>query len=308
MSKKPVIAVSGCLLGEEIRYNGQHKRHIHLAQELSKVFHYETFCPEVSMGLGIPRDPIHLVLEKGAEKPRLTDTKDSSVDYTKLAEKTFKKLIVKYKDVNGFVFTKASPTCGYDPIKTYSPKKNPTLEKRRGLWAQTVEETYPLVPKIDSGRLFDDNLRLNFIAQVKIYHLWKTQINKPKDLIDFHSQHKFYLLQYGPVALKKLGQICAGVDPKNFSDKKQEYANMMFTEVFKKHITDKARNNVLEHMAGFYKEDLSDSDRAYLHDNIKRFHKNKLAFDAVINLMEFLAKSYKIAYIKQQKIFEYYKH
>lgn len=303
-SKKPIVAISGCLVGEQIRYDGQHKRHPHIVHELDKIFEYFSFCPEVAMGLGIPRPTIRLMDKAG--KTHLVDTKDSSIDHTKLAHKTFKTHTKGIEKASGIVLTRNSPSCGFDPVKVYDEKTGIPTKKERGLWASHLEKEFPLTPIIDSGRLYDDHLRETFRTQVFACQEFREKVLLPKDLIKFHEVFKYYLYQYGAVHVKKLGGICAGVTRANFSKKYEEYREYLFGTVFKKTITTKNRTNVAEHLAGYFKESLSGGDKKYLHDNIKAFYKGNLSFESLIVLIGFLVRTYKQPYLKDQIIFSYY--
>tara|TARA_Y100001954_G_scaffold239194_1_gene311863 strand:+ start:4572 stop:5510 length:939 start_codon:yes stop_codon:yes gene_type:complete len=301
---KPLIGVSGCLLGEEIRYNGQHKKHPHILHDMAKDFNYISFCPEVSMGLGIPRAAVHLAEVDG--KPHLVNAKDSSIDHTELAQKTFEKITPELKETMGLVFTKGSPSCGKDPVRLYHAEKKVPLGKSKGLFAQHIEQVYPLIPKIDSGRLYDKDLRENFCSQVHCFHEFQTMEKRPRSLVKFHEEHKFYILQYGDKFLKKLGRICSGIDNKNIKGKWSLYEEVLFMETFKESITVKKRTNVIEHMAGFFKKELSKSDKNYLHESIMAYHDRKLSFETLLVLIYYLTESKDQAYLKNQKIFKYY--
>ena len=165
------------------------------------------------MGLGIPRAAVHLVEIDGA--PHLVNAKDSSIDHTELAKKTFEKITPELKGASGIVLTKGSPSCGNDPVKLYHPEKKVPFGKSRGLFALHVENAYPLIPRIDSGRLYDKELRENFCSQVQCFHSFQAMELKPRYLVKLHEEHKFYFLQYGDQFLKKLGRICSGIDNKN---------------------------------------------------------------------------------------------
>ena len=303
--KKPLVAVSGCLIGEEIRYDGQHKRHPHLIHELDKIFNYHSFCPEVAMGLGIPRPTIKL-MDKGGEI-HLVDSKDKSIDHTKLAYKTFTTHDKGIEKACGIILTKNSPSCGFDPVKVYNEETGIPGTKSMGLWAKHLHEKFPLIPTIDSGRLFDDHLRDTFRTQVLAYQEFRDNVKEPKDLLKFHETHKYYTYQYGLKYLKALGQICTGVTKESFNEKYKNYAEYFFGTIFKKNITQKSRTNVAEHLAGYFKKNLDSGDKKYLHENIKAFYNGKLSFETLIVLIGFLTKTYDEKYLKKQMIFNYYK-
>ena len=300
--KKPLVGVSGCLLGEEIRYDGKDKKSTHVIDDLFNCFEYVSFCPEVSMGLGIPRPPIELV-EKNDEI-HLVDVEDHNLDHTALAKDTFNEMAPHFKDVSGLIFTKGSPSCGHDPVKYQNEAGELGLTK--GLWADHLEKCYPSIPKIDSGRLTNDHLKETFLSQVLSYFNFNLLEKSPKFLIKFHEQHKFYILQYGSSDLKALGQSCAGITPQNFKQKYLDYSEILFQKTFKGPITTKKRVNVLEHMAGFFKKEISQKDKKDLQKSILSFKNKKISFEKVLILLWSLTKSYGQPYLKNQKIFSYY--
>ena len=175
-----------------------------------------------------------------------------------------------------------------------------------GLWAAHLEKCYPFIPKIDSGDLPNDHFRETFLSQVLCYFNFNHLEKKPKDLIKFHEQHKFYILQYGSSHLKKLGQTCAGITPQNFKQKYLDYNEILFQKTFKGPITTKKRVNVLEHMAGFFKKEISQKDKKDLQKSILAFKNKTISFEKVLIFLRILIKSYGQPYLKNQKIFSYY--
>jgi uncharacterized protein YbbK (DUF523 family)/uncharacterized protein YbgA (DUF1722 family) len=304
MKNKPVVAISGCLVGEQVRYNKQHKKSPSVTGELSDYFEYQSFCPEMSMGLGVPRAPIKLV--KKGESICLVNSKDISIDHTQLAKKTFEKIDKEIEVVSGIIFASRSPTCGLAPANVVDFLSGKVVTNSKGLWAHHLEEKYPLIPKISSGKLYDDELRDTFRTQVVIYNEYMTKVSMPKDLINFHEVYKYYFMQYGATHLKKLGQICAGVSNSNISLKLKDYKEYLFGTLFDEKITCKNRTNVFQHLAGYFKSNLGTSDKKYLDENIKAFYTQKISFATLLTLLEFLSRSYNQSYLKKQRIFNLY--
>lgn len=166
--KKPIIAISGCLLGEKIRYNGKDKQHSSLNSDFKDKFEVLSFCPEVEMGLGIPRAPIQLMTLDS--KTNLVDVENPKINHTELAQRTFEKMIPKLKEVCGIILTTRSPSCGYNPVDVFNEKQDLIGKLEKGLWANFLEERLPLVPKIDSSDLDDDNIRNNFFKLVEQFY------------------------------------------------------------------------------------------------------------------------------------------
>mgnify|MGYP006139491209 FL=1 len=157
------IGISSCLLGEEVRYNGGHKLSRLCVNTLSEFFDYKAVCPEVAIGLGIPRKPIHLIGD--SDKPRVVNVHDESIDITDRLTKYSKKVIPSLNKICGYIFIKGSPTCGLFKVKVYQ-KGNPHPEySGRGVYANIVTKAMPLLPVEEAGRLTDPVLKaLNKIA------------------------------------------------------------------------------------------------------------------------------------------------
>jgi uncharacterized protein YbbK (DUF523 family)/uncharacterized protein YbgA (DUF1722 family) len=292
--KKPLVGISGCLLGEEIRYDGQHKMHPHAVHDLSHTFDYISFCPEVSMGLGIPRPPIKLVMKKGSV--HLVDAEKTALDHTALAKETFQEMAPHFDHVSGFIFTHASPSCGYLPLQIYESKTGRSLDKGPGLWASYIQNTYPLIPKIDSVHLHNDHLRKTFTSQVLCYSHWKSLAKTQKALGKFHQDHQYYFLQYGQNNLKKLNTQMTFL----------EYGHRLFQTVFQSPITAKKRAHVIDQMTLLFEKKISKKDEKVLQKNVKAFKEHKLDFEMLLDFMFHLVQSYDLKGKKKQKIFDYY--
>lgn len=218
------------MLGEEIRYNGEHKKHSYVVEELSQEFNFLSFCPEVSMGLGVPRAPIKLLSEDG--HILLVDAKDASIDHTQLALKTFESIIRPLAKTSGIIFSKGSPSCGYGPVNIYDPSKDQIIGKTMGLWAKFVCERYPLIPKIDSGNLNNRALREKFRIQVLIFYDFNLSVKKPRDLIKFHENYLVFFLDYEKTNVKKLESIFTKINTIDFKVLIREYSFNLFGVLF----------------------------------------------------------------------------
>lgn len=292
--------MSGCLLGQEIRYNGQHKRHPHVVEELNDYFEYISFCPEVSMGLGIPRNPIQLMEKEN--KICLVDVRDGSIDYTTKAYEIFGELGHQLKESSGIILMKGSPSCGLEHVNVYDPATRESLRSTKGLWAQYLSDNFPLIPKIDSGRLYDDELRDQFRTQVILYNDFFQLPKTRQDLTHFHNNYKSYLFQYGPEYITNLENICEEMTEYNKEKFFFEYADYLFGTVFLDVITIEKRIAMVEYLA----RDLLKSEASDLQNNINAFSQGKLSFKHVITLIGTSGAFCKNHYFKRQKIFDLY--
>ena len=118
------IGISSCLLGNEVRHNGGHKRDSYITGTLAEYFEFTAFCPEVGIGLGVPRPTIRLV-DDGSEI-RVVGVKDSNLDVTDKLRDYTQDQFGQIRELYGFIFKRASPSCGMERVKVYSAQR--TLE------------------------------------------------------------------------------------------------------------------------------------------------------------------------------------
>jgi uncharacterized protein YbbK (DUF523 family) len=162
--KKIKIGISACLLGEKVRYDGNHKLDLFLRESLGQYGEFVPVCPEVECGLSVPRKHMHL--EGNPDSPRLIVT-DTGQDLTDLmlnwAEK--KAVQLENEDIQGFVFKSKSPSCGIKKVKVYS-EKNIYVESGEGIFAGIFVKHFPQVPVEDELNLHESGLREKFIKRV----------------------------------------------------------------------------------------------------------------------------------------------
>ena len=166
-SKLPV-GVSRCLLGDEVRYDGGHKRDRYLTEVLSDYFRWVSVCPEVEAGLTTPRPPIRLV-ETNA---RLEVLGPKGEDFTERLKSTSEARIpgLRASGLRGFIFKKNSPSCGMAGVRLY--REGGVRRDGVGMFAATIMRLWPHLPREEEGRLNDSRLRENFIEQVYTYDRW----------------------------------------------------------------------------------------------------------------------------------------
>ncbi|MDJ0876078.1 MAG: DUF523 and DUF1722 domain-containing protein, partial [Desulfobacterales bacterium] len=210
MSDKIKIGISSCLLGNDVRWNGGHKRDRYLTDTLGKFVEWVPVCPEVEIGLGIPRETLRLVGDP--EDPQLVTTK-TKIDHTdsmkKWARGRLKELA--QEDLCGFVFKSDSPSSGMVRVKVYGKKGMPQ-KKGVGIFARAFMNHFPLIPVEDDGRLRNPQIRENFIEQVFTLKRWRDTRERRScvgNVVDFHSQNKLVLMAHSPKHLKQMGAMTA---------------------------------------------------------------------------------------------------
>jgi uncharacterized protein YbgA (DUF1722 family)/uncharacterized protein YbbK (DUF523 family) len=206
MTDRPQVGVSSCLLGEEVRFNGGHKRYRFLTDELGPHVDWVPFCPEVSIGLGTPREPIRLTADG-----RLVN-RDGTADHTQ-AMAGLPLPDGGPNGLDGYVFKAKSPSCGIRAIPKYAADGTARYHNGRGLYAARVLAAFPLLAVEDEGRLNDPGLREAFTERVfaaaRLRALLASEWTAG-DLVAFHARHKLQLLAHDPARYRAAGRVVAG--------------------------------------------------------------------------------------------------
>ncbi len=167
MTKIP-IAVSSCLLGEKVRYDGDHKFNSRIVLELNTLFEYHSYCPEMAIGLGVPRPPIHLVNQDS--DIRCVGVDIPHRDVTTPLQQYARDISLELKHSCGYIFKKGSPSCGIHNVKVNQiPQPYPV---GMGIYAKTIMQRRPLLPVIDELCLENAVYRENFILRTQLLYLW----------------------------------------------------------------------------------------------------------------------------------------
>ena len=203
MRVSPRVGVSSCLLGEEVRFNGGHKRYRFLTDELGPYVDWVPYCPEVSIGLGTPREPIRLTAGG-----RLVN-RSGTADHTGSMEA----LPLPDADLDGYVFKAKSPSCGIRAIPRYGGDGLAADHDGRGLYADRVLRAFALLAVEDEGRLNDAALREAFCERIFAAARLRELLSRPwsaGDLVAFHARHKLQLLAHDPARYRAAGRVVAG--------------------------------------------------------------------------------------------------
>lgn len=296
---KILIGISSCLLGEEVRYDGGHKRNIYITGTLSQYFEFKPICPEMAIGLGVPRPTIRLV-DKGTGI-RLVGVKDESLDVTDKLQNFSKDAIARLPSISGYILKKDSPSCGMERVRVYNANEMP--EKRgRGIFADTLINSMPNLPIEEEGRLMDPVLRENFLERVFIYYRWQQLIKNgltSNKLIEFHTRHKFNLLAHDETVYRKLGRMVAELDKENLQAIANNYIDLLM-EGLKKPATRKRHTNVLMHIMGFFKNELAGDDKQEMLDLLDAYRSGRLPLIVPITMMKHHLRRFPHPYMEQQ--------
>ena len=305
MEDKIKLGISSCLLGNKVRYDGQHSYNQWLVERLGNYVEYTPVCPEVECGLPIPREAMRLVGD--IEKPRLLGI-FSKTDHTPRMQSYAKARVEALKDKGlcGFVFRSKSPSSGMERVKVYPEGGGPSLKKGVGLFAKELMQAMPLLPFEEEGRLNDPILRENFIERIFVMHRWNAL--KKKDfslglLVDFHTRHKLLIMAHSVNAYRELGKLVAVASTIKSDELKLQYITKLMQALALPATVSKHRN-VLQHIMGYFKKDLSAAEKAELLELIEAFTRHEVPLIVPITMLNHYTRKYDKEYLSIQ----YYLH
>jgi len=294
------LGISACLLGEEVRYDGGHKHDRYLTDTLGRYVEYVPVCPEVEAGFGIPRETMHL--EGDLNAPRLV-TRRTKRDLTEpmLAWAKKRVLELEAQDLCGFIFKSRSPSSGMERIPVFNEKGMP-VKKGVGLFARTFMDRFPLLPVEDEGRLHDPKLRENFIECVFVFKRWRESLSRGKSrrgLINFHTKHKLLILSHSPKHYQMMGRLVGQAKAFALDELYQTYQGLLL-EALRLKTTIKKNANVLQHMMGYFKKELSSDEKQELLEIIGLYREVNVPLIVPVTLMNHYIRKYDQPYLREQ--------
>lgn len=300
--KKPRIGVSTCLLGESVRYNGSHKRDAFITDTLSRFVDFFGVCPEYECGMGVPREAMRLVGDPA--KPRLVRT-NSGEDVTGMMQSWIKKRIAELEKENlcGFIFKSRSPSSGMERVKVYNGHGG-LSGRAPGLFAKAFMEHFPLLPCEEEGRLNDPDIRENFIERIFTLHRYREtagRTGRAADLVSFHAANKLMLMAHNEKLCREMGKLVADEARSRAVIKAYEeklLQAMKFIATPAKHV------NVMQHIMGYFKNDLSHAEKTELLETIQNYRSGLVPLIVPITLLNHYELKYANEYLKIQ----YYLH
>lgn len=300
------VGISSCLLGEEVRFNGGHKQSRFCLDHLSRVFEFQGFCPEVAIGMGVPREPIRLV--GSIDAPRAVGTVDASVDVTDALAAYGDEIGKLSHSLCGYILMKNSPSCGLYSAKVYTPKGGVLPGKHAGIFARALRAVNPLLPLEEEGRLNDALLRENFIARVFAYSDWRSSVGEQptaNKIVKFHSRYKYMLMAHGQKPYRELGQMVAGAGTAQIDSFAATYI-AAFMAAITKPASRKGHSNTLYHMLGYLREEVPGEARQALAASIEEYRKGIVNLAVPVALLKHYLKMHGSDYIKAQAYLEPY--
>ena len=297
------LGVSTCLLGERVRYDGGHKRDSFLVDYLGRYVEWVPVCPEVEIGLPVPRESIRLVGDP--QQPRLVTLK-SGKDYTKRMQIWARKRVEQLAKVrlHGFVFKKDSPSCGLYRVKVYDAK-GVSSRVGRGVFAHEVAKQFPLLPLEEEGRLHDARLRESFIDRIFACYRWTSMLAgnpTPAGLVRFHTAHKLTMMAHSPSHYRQMGPLVARAGATPRAEWTGPYGQMLM-EGLGIRATPGRHTNVLQHLVGFLKSALTKADKVELLGLIEDYRQGLLPLIVPLTLLKHHLNRYPVPDWVHQQVY-----
>ncbi len=298
------IGVSACLLGQEVRFDGGHKRDSFIVDTLGPFVEFVTVCPEFEIGLGVPRETLRL--ERDGVDVRMVANKsgrDLTASMKRFAAR--RTAMLAHEDLCGYVLKKDSPSCGMERVRVCDRSGMPRRDGV-GLFAAALMARFPNLPAEEEGRLNDRRLRENFIERVFAYHRLRSFFSGDwtiGGLVRFHTAHKLLLMAHSPKAYAALGRLVAGARDIPRGELRERYEGEMMTAL-RKLATRARHSNVLHHMMGYLREHLDAASRAELVQLIEDYRNGLVSLVVPLTLIRHHVNRFAISYLQGQVYLE----
>jgi len=294
------MGISSCLLGQNVRFDGGNKLDTLLTETLGRYFEWIPVCPEMEIGLGAPRESMHLIA--GADGTRLMTVKtgkDLTEAMTGWAHRRIEELVGL--NLCGYVLKMDSPSCGMERVRVYEGN-GMARRAGSGIFAGLLQQELPMLPVEEEGRLHDMSLRENFVERVFAHHRWqefRKNDPRPADLIGFHTRHKLTLSSHSERHYRTLGRLVAESGKGKMREILDEYGRL-FMEALRIRATPRKHANVLYHILGFLKKEMDAGDKGELAAVIEEYRKDRVPLVVPLTLLGLHLRRHPVPWAQEQ--------
>ena len=302
---KPKVLVSKCIEFESCRYNGGIISS-EVVEALKDHVEFHPVCPEVEIGLGVPRKALRLVRRDGEDRLVQTETeKDCTEDMREFADEFFSEL----GDIDGAVLKNRSPSCGTNDVKVYADlDKSGVIEQSAGIFGEAVNEHYPHRPVENEGRLRNFRIREDFYTALFAIARFRQNVESSdsiSDLTDFQAAHKFLLMAYDQDKMRELGRIAANPNDRALDEVIEDYKKLL-SKVLSESPSPGSHVNTLEHAYGYFSDDLKPREKSLFDDYIDDYRAGKVPLSTIISLVRSWIARFDQEYLEGQRYYDPY--
>jgi uncharacterized protein YbgA (DUF1722 family)/uncharacterized protein YbbK (DUF523 family) len=298
------VVSSKCLEFEACRYNGVMIPDP-FVRKLIPLADFLPVCPEMEIGLGVPRDPIRVVSSGGALKLLQPST---GLDCTEKMNSFCRSFLDSLDGVDGFILKYRSPSCGIKDVKIHPPREDaPALGKGAGFFGAAVLERFPLLPVEDEGRLNNFTIREHFLTRLFTLASFRKVLasGAMRHLVEFHSDNKLLLMAYHQGELKKMGGIVANPEKRPAAQVLEDY-RLHLLRALARPPRFTAGINVLMHALGYFKQGLSAREKAFFLDQLELYRAGKVPLSAPVSVVNAWIARFDQDYLARQTFFSPY--
>ncbi|MCD5323983.1 MULTISPECIES: YbgA family protein [Pontibacillus] len=300
----PKLVVSKCLEFDDVRYNGE-RIPDKVVQRLMPYVTFIPVCPEMEIGLGVPRDVIRIV-RKGDEE-RLVQP-SSGDDLTESMTHFAKGFLNSLPDVDGFLLKNRSPTCGIQDVKVYDKiEKSPVVGKTKGLFAQEVLSEHEALAIEEEGRLKNFRIREHFFTKLFTFAAFREMKESPsmKKLVAFHSENKYLFMSYNQTTLKDMGRIVANHNQLSMEEVLDSYEEKLGW-MLRRAPSRKSNVNVCQHIMGYFKNELTRQEKRYFLEELDKYYEEKIPLSTILGILKSWVIRFDDEYLLSQTYFQPY--
>jgi uncharacterized protein YbbK (DUF523 family)/uncharacterized protein YbgA (DUF1722 family) len=295
MAEKPRVVISACLNGYGYRYDGSQVSD-EAVNELQPRFEFISVCPEVDIGLGLPRKAIRLI--KTGDQIEVIQA-ETGLNLTKKLVDYSNSRMASWPEVDGFILKARSPSCGVKSARVFSKTEGKILSRGDGIFVQVLRQTRPYLPLIDEGRLKNRELRWEFLARVHLHFLFRQAAYDINSLLAFHPRAKYFLMSISRQDLKTLGQILASHQERDFQRTLASYGQA-FRQILAKPLRRGNLFKALSQMFGQVSGQLRPSEKKYFLNLLEKYRAGQIEVVTVIEVLRAYAYRLKLSCLLEQ--------
>jgi len=298
----PRVVFTRCLGFDHCRYNGGIISEP-MVERIKPFVEAITVCPEVEIGLGIPRQPIRLVGDEGS--PRLVQP-ETGIDVTESMKAFTDCFLTEAEAPDGFILKYASPSCGPREIKLYvNEKRGAASTTASGMFGGAVSDEFPHCTIEDEGRLKSFDIRQHFLTRLFAMSRFRRAHDegKMRDLVTFHSRHKLLLMAHNQTKMRKLGRVVANPDKRPIPGVLSDYADSLHLALAKAPKRTSAIN-VLMHGFGYVSDSLQSSEKAFILNSLEQYRDRRVPPSVPTSIIRSWIIQLDVTYLADQFYFE----